>query len=178
MKKIFCAIVALMLLCGACLAEGGAFYEFDDFTITLPELADATFEDKADGAYLFYGAANFMTGVPAVLQCVWMETAPALTAEETLAAMDASVAEQGFSVKSSAILRDEEIEIGGKAARLLVYEQTLKIHMGFSSLEMTTQTGEITVPQEDGSAFVFTVSVSDAATLEVGLAAIESVVWK
>ena len=178
MKKLFCALIALMLLCISCLAEGGTVYDFDDFTVTLPELSDAVFEDKADGAYLFYGAANFMTGVPAVVQCVWMETAPALTAEETLAAMDASVEEQGFSVKSSAILRDEETVLGEKAAHLLVYEQTIKVHLGFSSMEMTTQTGEITVPQEDGSAFVFTVSVSDPATLEAGLAAVQTVVWK
>lgn len=178
MKKLFCAILALMLLSISCLAEGGTVYDFDDFTITLPELADAAFEDKADGAYLFYGAANFMTGVPAVVQCVWMETAPNLTAEETLAAMDASVAEQGFSVKSSAILQDEETELGAKAAQLLVYEQTIKIHMGFSSMEMTTRTGEITVPFEDGSAFVFTVSASDPVTLEAGLAAVQTVVWK
>lgn len=178
MKKLFCALIALMLLCGACFAEGGTTYEFDDFTIVLPELADATFEDKADGAYLFYGAANFMTGVPAVMQCVWKEAAPALTAEETLAAMDASVGEQGFGLVSSAILRDEEIEIGGKAAHLAVYEQVLKVPMGFANIEMTTQTGEITVQSEDGGAFVFTVSASDAVTLEAGLTAVQSVIWK
>ena len=178
MKGLVCALIALMLLCGACFAEGGTTYEFDDFTITLPELADAAFEDKADGAYLFYGTADFGLDAPAVMQCMWKEVSPALTAEESLAAMDASVGEQGFSVVSSAILRDEEIEIGGKTARLTVYEQALKIAMIFSFLDMTALTGEITVTGDGGDAFVFTVSASDSATLEAGLTALQSVVWK
>lgn len=176
MKKLFCALMALLTLCGACLAEAGV-QDYGDFTIALPELSQAEYQEKADGAYLFFGAATYF-GSPVVLQCQWHEAYQPATAGEALAALDAETAQQGITISASRVERDEELEIGGKTASVRVYVQQIQMLMAFTHFDIEALTGSVTFVHEDGSAHVFTVSASDMESLNAGLELFSTVQWK
>lgn len=177
MKKLFCALMALLMLCGVCLAEEMDAQDYGDFTIALPELSQAEYQEKADGAYLFYGAATYF-GSPVVLQCQWHEAYQPVTAEEALAALDAETAGQGIAISASRVERDEEMEIGGQTASVRVYVQQIQMQMAFAHFNIDACTGSVVFAHEDGSAHVFTVSASDMEALNAGLELISTVQWK
>lgn len=177
MKKLFCALTALLLLCGACFAEAADIQDFGDFTIALPELSEAEYQEKADGAYIFYGAAAY-SGAPVVLQCQWRGAHQPVTAEEALAALDAETAAQGIEIASSSVEADEPADVGGRTAQKRVFVQNIQMQMGFARFDIDAYTGSLEFIFEDGSAYVFTVSASGLPALEAGLELLGSIQWK
>ena len=169
MKRILAVLLAACLAWGCALAE-----PFDGFSLELPELAEAEYQEKADGAYLFSGAADLGGGAPVILACRWFEQLPEQTPEAVLEEIDADARSQGFSVAESELMRSEAAEDG---AQICLVRQQLVMRIGVGKLETPMYTGRMAFDRGAAGAYVFTVTSTEPETAEAGLQLFAAVEW-
>lgn len=168
LKRILTALLAACLLWSGALAE-----TFDGFSLELPELKEAEYAEKADGAFLFSGAADLGGSAPVILACQWLAEPAEETPETALAAIDEEARNQGFAVNESELLRAETLDGG----QLVLARQSLSMRVGFGALQTEVYTGRVAYAREGDGAYVFSVSSTEQATAEAALELFLGVEW-